>query len=401
MTNVLVTATTFPRWKGDPEPGFVYFLSNLLGKKHAVNVLVPHFSKIKKIERMGEVNVYRFPYFFEKFQRVCYDGGILPNLKKYFSAKIGLPFLVFFGFMNTIKMIKKKDIKLVHAHWILPQGLIATIMKKLYGIPFLVTVHGGDIFPFRKKPLFRKLIKYVLKNCDYCTVNSSATKEAILEICNVKRIEVIPMGVDLKSFSSSKKDDALKKEMGIEKDFLLTVGRLASYKGIKYLITALVKIKEDFPKIKLIIVGDGPEKEYLEKLTRQLNLEENIIFTGKIPNENLPRYYASADIFIGPSIIAEDGWTEGMGIVFLESISSGTPVIGSDVGGISDIIKDNETGLLVEQKNSEQIANAVGKILKDKKIGEKMVKKGKKYVEENYSWDVVAERFEKIYGELI
>jgi len=399
MKNVLVTATTFPRWKGDPEPGFVYFLSNSLAKRnYHMSILVPHFFRAKKFEKMDSVYVYRFKYFPEKFQKVCYDGGIIPNFKKYFSAKMALPFMILFELINIKKIVKRGKINLIHAHWILPQGFLAAIIKKFYKTPYIVTVHGGDIFPLRRNKILRRLIKFVLKNCDYCTVNSSATKKAVLEICNIKNIELIPMGVDLETFSKGKDDNELKKRLGIEDKFLLTVGRLTEQKGIKYLLFSMKDVLRYFPKTKLVIIGDGIERENLERLTKKLNLENNIIFTGKIPNEKLPDYYASADIFVSPSIIDSIGWGEGMGIVFLESIAAGTPVIGSNVGGIPDIIKNNKTGLLIEQKNIPQIANAIKKILKDKNLGNKLVKQGKEHIKEKYSWENITKKFENIYS---
>ncbi len=401
MKNVLVLTTTFPRWENDPEPGFVYSLSKLLGRDYNVSVLVPHFFRAKKFEKKENLNIYRFSYFPEKFQKVCYDGGILSNMKKSFLAKIGFPFLVFFEFFNVLILVKKKKIDIIHAHWILHHGLIAAIIKKIYGIPFIVSSHGGDIFPFKDNWFFKMFIRFVLRNCDYCTTNSSVTKEAVLSVLEINDIEIIPMGVDLNEFSETKRDNSLKKELNINGEFLLSVGRIVEQKGINYLINAMPEILNDFSNAKLIIVGDGNEKENLEKLTKKLKLENNIIFTGKLPNNKLPRYYATADVFIAPSIKDSYGWVEAMGIVFLESLSSGTPIIGSNIGGIPDIIRDNETGLLVEQKNSKEIAIAVKKILKDKNFARKLVKNGQNFIKTNYSWDSVSYRFKKVYSVIL
>src|SRR3989344_3259914 len=114
MKNILVTATTFPRWENDPEPGFVYSLSKLLARYYNINVLVPHFFRAKRFENSGNLNIYRFSYFPEKFQKVCYDGGILSNMKKSFLAKIGFPFLVFFEFFNALILVKKNNINMIH-----------------------------------------------------------------------------------------------------------------------------------------------------------------------------------------------------------------------------------------------------------------------------------------------
>jgi glycosyltransferase involved in cell wall biosynthesis len=396
---ILVLASTFPRWKNDSEPGFVYFLSELLVKKgYDICVLVPHFPGAKKFEKMEGLEIHRFSYFYpESLQKLCYEGGILSNLKKSFFAKVQLPFFLFSELFGALRLARKERISLVHAHWIMPQGLIALILKKVYNLPYIVTAHGRDIFPLRSKVL-KSLNRIVLKNCDYCTVNSNATKNAILSVYKVKNIKIIPMGVDLNSFNPNKRDDSLKKELGIEKEFILTVGRLAEEKGTKYLIEAMPSVLKEFPKAKLIVVGYGPEKESLEKLTGELNLRENVNFVGKILHEELPRYYATADLFVGPSIVAKSGSAEGLGVVFLESIASGTPVIGSNVGGIPDIIKNHETGILVKQKNSLRIAEGIIKLLKSKELSRYLVKNARKHVKSNYSWDIVANKFSEVYN---
>src|SRR3989338_75390 len=176
MKNVLVLATTFPRWKNDTEPNFVYTLSNLLAKKgYNITVLAPHHYKAKKFELMGNIKVYRFPYFYPlRLQKLCYEGGIIENLKKSFLAKIQVPFLLVSEYFHMARIIKKEKIGFVHAHWILPQGFIAAIIKKIYNVPFVVTAHAGDIFPI-KNTVLKNLVRFSIKSSYYATANSSFT----------------------------------------------------------------------------------------------------------------------------------------------------------------------------------------------------------------------------------
>jgi len=122
---------------------------------------------------------------------------------------------------------------------------------------------------------------------------------------------------------------------------------------VEYLIRAMPDVIRNLPKAKLMIIGDGLEKERLVNLANELKLGNSILFAGKIKNEDLPKFYASADVFVGPSIITEKGDTEGLGVVFLEAIASGTCVIGTNVGGIPDIIKNNEGNKLFDFKGAE------------------------------------------------
>lgn len=398
---ILVTATTFPRWKNDTEPSFVFYLSVLLSKKgHKVTVLAPHHYNAKRYEIMDNVKVYRFPYFYPyRLQMLCYDGGILENLRKSILARMQIPFLFLMECMYMRKIIKKEKINLIHAHWILPQGVLAAFYKKFFRIPYIITVHAGDIFPIRNA-IFKYLSRFTLRNCDYCTANSSYTKRAILNIFKIKNIEVIPMGVDFKAFGKNKKNHAIRKRFNIDGKFILFVGRLAEKKGLKYLIMAMPDVLNKFPDAKLVIVGNGPEKDNIMKLISELGLTKNIVLAGKIENKELPDYYAAADVFVGPSIVTKKGDTEGLGVVFLEALASGTCVIGSNVGGVPDIIKNNKTGLLVKEKDPRELAEAIIKVLSDAKLRDKLARQGQRYIKANFSWDNIAERFDNMIKEI-
>ena len=268
---ILVTATTFPRWANDTEPGFVFYLSNLLAEKgHKVAVLVPHHLNAKRYELMGNVKIYRFPYFLPySLQRLCYDGGILENLKKSNLAKLQAPLLFLMEFLYMNKIIRKEKIELVHAHWILPQGILAAICKKFFKIPFVVTVHAGDIFPIRNF-FFRFLSKITLENCDYCTTNSTYTKNAVLRLANPKNIGVIPMGVSTTLFNRHKKNPDLKIIYITSEEFTNEV-----VEAIRGNDTA--RMKKKFRNVNLLIIDDVQFFAGKEKVQEELFHTFNIL----------------------------------------------------------------------------------------------------------------------------
>ena len=398
---ILVMATTFPRWKNDTEPNFVFVLSKLLAiYENKVVALVPHFHKAKKYEVMDKIKVYRFHYFLPyKLQKLCYEGGIFGNLKRYKITFFQLPLLFFFEFLNMIKLIKKEKINVIHAHWIVPQGFLAYLCKKLFKIPYVVTAHAGDIFPL-KSSFFRFFLSLTIKNSDYCTANSTFTKKELEKISGKKDIKIIPMGVDFNLFSQRDKNRNLMRKYGIKREFILSVGRLAEKKGIKYLIMAMDNVVKKFPEAKLVIVGDGPERNNLEILAKKLNLGKNVIFVGRVENKYLPEFYSTADLFAGPSIVTKSGDTEGLGVVFLEALASGTCVVGNNIGGIPDIIENNKTGILVRQKDSKQLANAIIKLLSNPKLRKNLALNGQKKVKKIYSWDLIGKQFNELFARI-
>ena len=203
---ILVTASTFPRWKNDVTARFVYDLSVRLGKFYDVTVLAPHHKGALKDEKIDNILVKRFIYFFpESLQKLCYGGGIIPNMNSSFLARIQMPSLIFSEFIAAAKIIKERKIDVLHAHWMLPQGLVGVFLKKIFGIKLLVTIHGSDLFPL-KNYLFNKLQKYTLKNADVITVNTEATRKELESRFKgfSSKVRIIPMGVDCDLFKKKK-----------------------------------------------------------------------------------------------------------------------------------------------------------------------------------------------------
>ena len=397
IKRVLVLTTTFPRWKGDTIQLFVYELSRRLQENGLeLFVLAPHHRGAKRYEVLDGLKVFRFPYFYpEKYQRLAYGQGILFNMKHSFLAKVQVPLLFLSELFYAVKIIKQNKIDIVHSHWIIPSGIIGAICKKVLGLRHITTLHGSDINTVNKSKLLCKVCSFVVRNCDKISANSSYTKSKIVSINEEARdkLEVIPMGVDIDSFKP--KDKIPQYSSGAEY-LILTVGRLVDWKGTKYLITAMAEVIKSFPKARLLIIGDGPERASLEALTAELGLKGNVSFLGAVKNADLPRYYISADVFCLPSVELE-GQTEGLGVVLLEAMACGVPVIASKVGGTPDIIEDGYNGLLVPAMSPLDLSSGIIRILSDPKLAHKFSTNGRISIEEKFSWEYVSRKFQQVY----
>ena len=396
---ILVTTTTFPRWKNDTTPTFVYDLSERLSSKYNVIVLAPHYIGAKKNERINNLEVRRFAYFKpESLQKLCYNGGIIPNMKSSLLALIQMPFLIISEFIFSYKIIKKENIDMIHAHWILPQGIVGVILKKIFKKPLLVTVHGSDLFPLKSK-FFQALQKFVLKNMDHMTLNSKAAKNELIKRfpdCSQK-IKVIPMGIDINLFKPRK----LKKPFKYFKNkLLLFVGRLNEQKGVQYLIESMKDVAKSEHNAKLLIIGEGEYTNTLKELAINKSVDSNIEFLGPIPHRGLAYYYNIADIFVMPSLSNKIG-TESLGLTLLEAMASGCAVVGTKVGGIPYIIKNGANGILVEQKDSKELANAIIFILKNQQKSRKMTRSAAEFARKNYTWEKVSRDFSDVYDRIL
>ena len=212
-------------------------------------------------------------------------------------------------------------------------------------------------------------------------------------------IIVLPMGVDSTLFdaeSESKPEDRFLRPTNI-----LFVGRLTEKKGVSYLIKAMPALVLRYPGIHLTVVGSGELAGKLEIEVDDLGINGNVTFIGAVPNNALPSFYRHHSIFIGPSIEADGGDTEGFGLTFVEAAMSGCLLIGTDVGGIKDIIIDGVTGFLVKQRNSDAITEKVIYALENRSLVRKMVQKGSERCKEKYDWKIIADQYSQIYQRAI
>jgi len=403
MKNVLVLTSTFPRWMNDSTPPFVFALSNFLAKKYNIIVLAPHCFKAAKKEKIGNLTVYRFRYFFpEKYQKIAYGAGMLPNVKKSFLAKMQIPSFLFSQIKNAVSIAKKEKIDLVHAHWLLPQGLIGIFLKKAYKIPLIATVHGTDLFPLKSR-FFRSIQKKIVGNADIITTNSkTAEKELLSRFPEIKsRLRLVPMGIDTKIFKPRNKKKLRSKFKKYESSkIVLFVGRLNEQKGIEYLISAMPNVISKIKTARLLIIGEGDYRQQLESLITELNLGNFVEFLGSKEHKEIAIYYNLADVLVLPAVTAKMG-TEAFGLVLAEAMACGTCVIGSSSGGIKDIIHNGVNGMIFKEKNSEELADKIIRVIKDTKLRKKLSRNGAIFSKRNYDWNAISKKFLRIYKKLL
>jgi glycosyltransferase involved in cell wall biosynthesis len=400
---ICILATGYPRWKGDVSSAKNYLhtlAKSLVNNSIEVHVIAPHAKGLKKEELIDGVFIHRFQYLYPtNFQTLAYFPGI-PEKIKTMKGKIQLPFFMLSMIKKMLDVVKKYGIDVINAHWAIPPGFIATFTNKLHKKPVLITLYGAELFPVIKKNsrIMKWMISYALNNAEKVVGISDVTCDAGEEISGRGNIEILPDGIDVETFNPSADEKEIKNKYGLNDYHLIfSSGRLVERKGFKYLIEALPIVSKKFPNTKLIIGGDGPEKECLENLAMNLRLKENVIFPGFIPDINFPKYMKACDVFVLPAVV--DGWgdTEGSATILLEAMACGTPVVGTNVGGIPYAIKDGMGGFLVKQKDAGQLANKIIMLLEDEDLRKEMSKVGKKYVEEEFSWVKIAERYKNIF----
>ena len=294
---------------------------------------------------------------------------------------------------KTIKLDKKKDYDVIHSH-IFPAMQSGTIVQKIRKKPHIITVQGGDLVDYEETTakfggILKPLISLSLKNANIVHAVSTHTQKRAIEL-GAKNTIMIPNGVDIKEYKPMPKDK-LREKYGFSQDeqIIISTSRLTPKNGIDCLIKAVSVLKK--PDIKLLILGDGDQRPELKALIRDLKLEEIVKLLGYIPRKKVIEYLNIADVFAKPSI------DEGFGISFIEAMACKIPIIGTNVGGIPDIIKDGVNGFMVPPKNVDELSNVIINLLEDEDLKKRVAEASYKTVKEKFSWEIVLKKIDKVY----
>jgi glycosyltransferase involved in cell wall biosynthesis len=334
---LLVLASTYPRWAGDPEPSFVHQLAQRLVDRFEVVAVVPHAPGAARAEMLDGVDVRRFRYAPVGWQRLVNDGGIVANLRRHRWRWLLVP-----GFLAALawaswRALRRVEPDVVHAHWLIPQGAVAVALAALRGARAprcLVTSHGADLFALRAWPL--PLVKrWVARRADAVTVVSEAMAAELARLGVAgPQVRVQPMGVDLQHRFVP--DPAQPRQ----EDELLFVGRLVEKKGLTHLVAALPAIVAARPGCRLRVAGFGPEQDALRAQCHALGVADRVEFLGAVAQADLPALYRRATLFVAPFVEAASGDQEGLGLVMVEAAGCGCPVLASDLPAVRDVIDD-------------------------------------------------------------
>lgn len=284
-----------------------------------------------------------------------------------------------------------------------PLGLLAKSLRKAGAKHIVALTHGHEVW-WARIPLFSAALRRIGAQADQMTYLGEFTRGAVANVLlreDHSKLVHLPPGVDLTRFTPGIKSVELQKKWGIDDaPVIVSIGRLVARKGSDQLIKAMPDVLQRFPKSKLLLVGTGNYQKRLEKLVRNLKVQDSVIFAGRVEHELLPDYYRLGDIFAAPCRSRYGGLeVEGLGIVYLEASACGVPVIAGKSGGAPDAVLDGKTGLLVDGRDHREVGAAVIKLLSDQPLRQKMGVDGRVWMEQLWSWEGIGARFEEIISD--
>lgn len=324
-------------------------------------------------------------------QQLAYGSGILHNLRA--NPWLWMEVPLFLGAMSysLTRLARREKPDLLHAHWVVPQGLAGVYTKRWHHAPVVTTAHGNDAFRLRRMP-FNILKRKVLRRSAAWTANSHATAQAIDPDATVMPPHIIPMGVDVERFQNGRRSH-LRSGFN-ENDFiLLFVGRLVEAKGVDHLLRALALLPSMLlHRTTLWVVGEGRDLSRLKSFAHRLGIEQRVRFWGQIKNDLLPDFYAAADLLVAP---ATD--PEGQGVVLAEAFAARLCVLATRVGGIREVVEDGVAGMLVEPGDAQALARGIENLLTEPELRQRFADSGFLRARSDYAWEKIAARFEELY----
>ena len=374
----------------------------------------PEYGLARELVRMGhEVTAVTSSSVGKKFKAMRHEN--IDGIEVFRSNPI-IPF-------GLVDVLKKKKFDIIHAHfpgYMAPLSSYSALYKKLFdkGTPLVHTVHGIYHDPFLvkdiedpfshpiRREMFRKKISInpilaaswfahlPINVADRIFALTQYEKNELASYGIEKsKIDVIPNGIDLKKFEVKTKKNMFKRKYGINGHMVLFVGQARGRKGPEYLVMSAKKVLKRFPDTTIVFVGYRMNKE-LEELAMREGVSDNIKFIGYVSERDKIAAYRDADVFVLPTNY------EGFGIVYIEAMACGTPIVTTDTPGISEIVKPERNGLLVKPKNPDSLAKGIIRILENRNLRSAISRNNKKDAN-YYSWQNIARKVKTIYESLL
>jgi glycosyltransferase involved in cell wall biosynthesis len=387
---VLFTGSTFPRWRNDSLPDFMWQQVRWIARVAGVraSVLAPHDRGAAAAEEWDGVPIRRFRYFAPAvLQRLVYPA-IWPNLHRRPWLILQVPFLLLFEFLATLRWIRKERFDVIYSHWFMPQGVACGLAALLTGTPHVFTSHSSDVALMRRIPVLGPwLVRALVRRARAITAVSTRSRDIIAGFFSrdewerlSPRVAVIAMGVDLTEWGDAQ---------GGSPRELLFMGRLAEKKGVAYLLEAMALEPLRSLDVQLCIAGDGPLLQPLRAKADALGIQDRVRFRGFVSGEEKVECFRRAGVVVIPSIVTAGGDAEGLPVVLLEALAAGKVCVVTDASGARDVVGEDEA-IVVAQRNARALADAIARAVRMSEPERRAMADRGRSTARRYDWATIA-----------
>ena len=404
---VAVMAHSFPRFPGDTHGPFVQRLSEELARLgHEVHVLVPLDRELRP-DPDSPLTVHPFRYAGPaRWHLLGYSRTLERDVRLKPWAYLQAPLYFWFGERALRRLVVAAEIDLIHAHWILPNGYVASRVSRRLGVPYCATLHGSDVFMAERNPLFRRLGRLALRGAAHVTSCSADLKARLTALGDPgagEKIHLVPNGTDLEPTTVARPAAEIRAAWRLPREatLVLAVGRLVDKKGFRYLLAALPAVLARHPGLHLALGGGGALEADLKAQAKALGLESAVTFTGPLSHPQVLELMRAADLFVMPSVRDPRGNVDGLPVVVLEAMAAGLPVVATDLAGLPLAVEPGRTGLLVPEKDPDALAAALSGLAAAPERRRAMGAAARQKVERELHWGAIAREHDRLYQEAV
>lgn len=398
--NILVISHMYPNKCNINSGIFIKKQVKALKKVYGDNVNIKVISPIPYTPKILALFSDKYKKYYRNPKKITHN-----NIEVYYPRTFLLPRnlnfkssgSMFYKSMKNLVEVIYNDFKfdLIHAHVAFPDGECALKLGSIYKKPVITTIHGQDLnYTINLNNDYRKKVIYVLEKSDSVIfVSDKLRKEALKHTNKSSNFYIVANGINKEEIRNEYSKEILDELKGYK--YILIVGNLIKTKGIDLAIKSFANIQNKYPNLKLMIIGDGIEKENLQKLCKEKNIEDYVIFKGRLENTKVMEYMKNCLFFVLPS------YKEGFGVVYIEAMAHRKAVIGCKGEGISDVIDNLKDGILVTPKNIKELEKNMELLITNNDIREAIEINAQKKVLEHYTWDNNAVENYKLYNKII
>ena len=334
---------------------------------HQITVVTSGYKGLPADETGKGIRVIRVPVFYRNKMEVASNASMFSYLFSSISYCL--------AYFNT------DSFDIINTHFAIPSGPTGYVLSKWFGIPNVLSIHGGDIFDPSKRasphrtPVLSQTVRFMLNTASRLVAQSKNTRENAVHFYNIKKnIVIIPLGIRKPSYVKKKRSEF---DLSDDDFVFCTIGRLIKRKNIDQALGIMSRLKEN-KKIKFVIIGDGPERNNLQGIIQSLDIEHNVRIMGNVSDEVKFQILDLSDCYLSTAL------HEGFGLVFLEAMACGLPVVCHDNGGQTDFLIDGRTGFLTPVEDIEGTINRIQSIMHDEDMRERFRNFNQKQVESFY-----------------
>jgi glycosyltransferase involved in cell wall biosynthesis len=392
---ILHVVTAFPRYPDDViTPWLVELIRRLRAAGHEVEVFTSAYRGGGNRDFQG-IPIHRFRYFPARFEDLTHDEAVPERIKRGWRYRLAVLCYLAAGIGGAWRLGRRRRYDVIHVHWPMPHALFGWVARAASGARLVTTFYGVELRWVKSKmPWLRGFLARAARSSDQVVAISAYTAGEIRELADVP-ITVIPYGIGLPDPEAGRAARA--ERAGANVPFtVLFVGRLVARKGVSILLEAARRLAPA-AEIRVSVIGDGPERPALEAQIARDALGGVVELRGRVSSTELLKAYQHAGVLVLPAVVDARGDTEGLGVVLLEAMSCGTPVVASDIGGITDIVSHDQTGLLVPPGDAEALAAAIRRLATEPALWLRLAQAGRRRFNDDFSWSAILRRWEEVY----